>query len=424
MLGALRHRNYRLYFVGQLISLVGTWMQNVALPWLALQLTHSGFFVGLVLAAQFLPFLLFGPIGGLIADRYPKRRILLITNVLLIGPAGALFVLTYTHSAQYWMLVAAAVAAGFVNLVDNPTRQAFVVEMVGREDLLNAIALNSTVFQASGVIGPAFAGVLIAVFGLPVCFGVNALSFLGAIGTLAMMSNLPVLLKRADQGSAMQRIREGFAYARNDPVVGPLLLVVAVFSLFAMNRLTLFPLFADQVLRVGAGGFGFLLGALGLGAVVGALSLAFFQTRMANSSNQFLLGVAWGALLLGFSFSPWFWFSCFLLLLAGFSQVAFLAMTNSRIQTATPDHLRGRVMALYSQALMGVGPIGSMQAGILATLFSPQVAMAFGAVVAGSFVFWTRLASPRVFAAEAGPKAITRWRAAGGGPRPGRGQRP
>jgi len=407
MLGALRHRNYRLYFTGQLISLIGTWMQNVALPWLALQLTHSGFFVGLVLAAQFMPFLLFGPIGGLIADRYPKRRILLVTNSLLILPAGALFLVTFTHQAQYWMLIVAAVAAGLVNVVDNPTRQSFVVEMVGREDLLNAIALNSTVFQASGIIGPSVAGILIAVFGLPVCFAVNSLSFIGAIVTLAMMGNLPVLLKRGDQGSAMQRIREGFSYARHDPVVGPLLLVVAVFSLFAMNRLTLFPLFADQVLKVGPGGFGLLLSSLGLGAVVGALTLAFFQQRMAKSSNQFLLGVAWGVLLLGFSFSRWFWLSCFLLLFAGFCQVSFLAMTNSRIQTSTPDHLRGRVMALYSQALMGVGPFGSMQAGILSTLFSPQVAMAFGSLVAASFVFWTRFASPRVFTGEAETRAKT-----------------
>ena len=400
MLGALRHRNYRLYFTGQLISLIGTWMQNVALPWLTLLLTHSGFLVGLVLAAQFLPFLLFGPIGGLIADRYPKRRVLMVTNALLILPAAALFLMTYTHHEQYWMLIVAAVAAGMVNVVDNPTRQAFVVEMVGREDLLNAIALNSTVFQASGVIGPSVAGVLIAVFGLPLCFAVNAISFLGAIATLAMMGSLPVLMKRSDQGSAIQRIREGFSYARHDPVVGPLLLVVAVFSLFAMNRLTLFPLFADQVLRVGAGGFGFLLSSLGLGAVVGALTLAFLQHRIAKSSNQFLLGVAWGILLLAFSFSRWFWVSCVLLLFAGFCQVSFLAMTNSRIQTATPDHLRGRVMALYSQALMGVGPFGSMQAGILATLFSPQIAMAFGSLVAASFVLWTRLASPRVFTGE------------------------
>ena len=400
MLGALRHRNYRLYFTGQLISLIGTWMQNVALPWLALQLTHSGFLVGVVLAAQFLPFLLFGPIGGLVADRYSKRRILLVTNSLLILPAGALFYLTYTHEAQYWMLIVAALAAGMLNVVDNPTRQSFVVEMVGREDLLNAIALNSTVFQGSGVIGPSIAGILIAVYGLPVCFAVNSLSFIGAIVTLAMMSNLPVLLKRADQGSALQRIREGFSYARHDPVVGPLLLVVAVFSLFAMNRLALFPLFADQVLRVGAGGFGFLLSSLDLGAVVGALALAFFQQRIAKGPTQFLLGIAWGILLLGFSFSRWFWVSCALLLFAGFCQVSFLAISNSRIQTATPDHLRGRVMALYSQALMGVGPFGSMQAGILATLFSPQVAMAFGSIVAASFVVWTRVASPRVFGSE------------------------
>src|ERR1700682_1095326 len=247
MLGALRHRNYRLFFTGQIISTVGTWMQSVAMPWLALELTGSALLVGLVLAAQFLPLLVGGPLGGVIADRYHKRSVLLGTQALFMVPSFVLFAVSATGHAQYWMVVVAAFATGTINLFDVPARQAFVIEMVGRRDLMNAIALNSSVFNASAVIGPAVAGLVIAAVGVPLCFLANSLSYAAAIAALLMMRDLPRAVMHHVEMPFMTRLAEGLSYARREPVVGMLLVAVAVFSLFAMNRLTLMPIFATKV---------------------------------------------------------------------------------------------------------------------------------------------------------------------------------
>ena len=400
VMGALRHRNYRLYFVGQVISTVGTWMQSVAMPWLALTLTHDAFHVGLVIATQFTPMLVAGQFGGILADRFPKRRILVITQVASMLPAFAMFFLTSQHLAQYWMVLVAALAVGSINVIDVPARQAFVIEMVGREDLLNAIALNSTIFNGAAVIGPSIAGVIIGLFGVPLCFLANAVSYIASVTTLLLLVNLPAVVRATQPGSVLARIREGLDYARGDPIVGTLLLNVAVFSLFAMNRFTLLPIFADQVLHIGASGFGFLNASQGVGALVGALSLAVLQRRLATGNVQFLVGIAWSIFLVGFTLSRSYPLSVALLMLAGFCQITFVATCNTRIQSATPDHLRGRVMALYAQALMGVGPIGSFQAGALAHFFGAPVAMAFGAVVSGVFVGVSRLLRADVYRRE------------------------
>jgi MFS family permease len=387
MLGALRHRNYRLFLTGQIISTVGTWMQSVAMPWLALQLTHSALLVGLVLAAQFLPVLVAGPLGGVIADRYRKRNILLATQALFMVPSFALFALSATEHTQYWMVIVAAFATGTINLFDMPARQAFVIEMVGRQDLMNAIALNSSVFNASAVIGPAVAGLVIAAVGVPICFLANSVSYLGAIAALLLMRDLPNIVPHHVEQPFLSRLAEGASYARREPVVGLLLIAVAVFSLFAMNRLTLIPLFAEQVLHVGAHGFGFLLASMGLGALVGALTLAFFPGFGADPKRQLWMAMIWVAALVEFSISRVF----------VLSMAAFVAAANNRIQTLTPDHLRGRVMALYAQALIGVGPLGSTQAGALAEWIGAPWAMAIGAIVAGAVIIAIRLLRPEVF---------------------------
>ncbi|TMF80608.1 MAG: MFS transporter [Chloroflexi bacterium] len=397
MLGALRHRNYRLFFIGQIISTVGTWMQSVAMPWLALQLTHSGLLVGLVLAAQFTPVLLGGQFGGVIADRYRKRSVLLATQSLFMVPSFTLFVVSASGHAHYWMVVIAALAVGTINLFDVPARQSFIVEMVGKQDLMNAIALNSSVFNGAAVVGPSVAGVLIAVVGVPLCFLANSLSYLGAVAALLLMRDLPALARDHADQPWLARLLQGISYARREPVVGMLLLLVAVFSLFAMNRLTLIPLFADQVLYVGAQGFGFLVGAMGLGAMTGALMLAFFPQLGADPRRQLWMAAIWVAALLEFSISRVFLISLVTLFVAGYAQISFLAATNNRIQTIAPDHLRGRVMGLYGQALIGVGPLGATQAGLLATLFGAPWAMAIGAAVAGSVVLAVWLLRPAVF---------------------------
>lgn len=367
------------------------------MPWLALQLTHSGLLVGLVLAAQFTPVLLGSQLGGVVADRYRKRNVLLVTQSLFTIPSFVLFALSATGHAQYWMVVLAAFTTGTINLFDVPARQSFVIEMVGRQDLMNAIALNSSVFNTAAVVGPSIAGVIIGIAGVPICFLANSVSYLAAIVALLLMRDLPVLVPERHDQHWLRRIAQGASYARHEPVVGTLLVAVAVFSLFAMNRLTLIPLFADEVLHVGAQGFGFLLGSMGLGALAGALTLAF-DAGASDPRRQFWMAMIWVAALLTFSISRVFVISLVALFIAGYSQITFVATANNRIQTITPDNLRGRVMALYAQALIGVGPIGSTQAGALATLFGPPWAMAIGAVIAGSVVLGIRLARPYVFA--------------------------
>jgi MFS family permease len=403
ILGALRYRNYRLFLVGQIISLIGTWMQSVALPWLALQLTHSGLLVGLVLAAQFMPVLLGSQLGGALADRYPKRSVLLVTQTLFTIPSFTLFALSATGHAEYWMIVAAAIAAGTINAFDVPCRQSFVIEMVGRQDLMNAIALNSSVFNGATVIGPSVAGLIIAAVGVPICFLANSVSYLAAVGALLLMRDLPRVAQGRHDEPLLARIAQGASYARHEPVVGMLLVSVAVFSLFAMNRLTLIPLFADQVLHVGAQGFGFLLGSMGLGALVGALTLAFFPSLGNDPRRQFWMAMIWVAALLEFSISRVYAISLATLFVAGYCQISFVATANNRIQTITPDGLRGRVMGLYAQALIGVGPIGATQAGALATLLGAPWAMAIGAVTAGAVVLGIRLTRPDVFASAREP---------------------
>ena len=397
MLGALRHRNYRLFLTGQIISTVGTWMQSVAMPWLALQLTHSAFHVGLVLAVQFTPVLVASPLGGVVADRFRKRDILLVTQTAFMIPSFALFVLSAGGHAQYWEVLIAALASGSINVFDVPCRQAFVIEMVGKQDLMNAIALNSSVFNGAAVIGPSIAGLIIGAVGVPICFLANSISYLAAIGALLLMRDLPTIVRHAAEQPVFKRIAEGAAYARREPVVGLMLVAVGVFSLFAMNRLTLIPLFADQVLHVGASGFGFLMASMGAGALLGALTLAFYPRLGDDPRRQLLVALVWVVALLTFSISRSFPLSLGALLFAGYCQISFVATANNRIQTVTPDHLRGRVMALYAQALIGVGPFGSMQAGILATLLGAPWAMAIGASVAGSVILAIFLLRPVVF---------------------------
>jgi MFS family permease len=400
VLGALRHRNYRLFLTGQIVSTVGTWMQSVAMPWLALELTGSALLVGLVLAAQFLPVLVGGPLGGVIADRERKRTVLLTTQSLFMVPSFLLFALSATGHAQYWMIVVAAFATGTINLFDVPARQAFVIEMVGRRDLMNAIALNSSVFNASAVIGPAVAGLVIAAVGVPLCFLANSLSYLAAIAALLMMRDLPRAAQHHNDMPFRTRLAEGMSYARREPVVGMLLVAVAVFSLFAMNRLTLMPLFATKVLDVGAHGYGFLLASMGLGALVGALTLAFFPSLGADPRRQLWMALIWVAALLEFSISRNFALSLVTLFVAGYCQISFVATANNRIQMLTPDHLRGRVMSLYAQALIGVGPLGSTQAGVLAQWLGAPWAMAIGAFIAGAVIVAIRIVRPQVFTSD------------------------
>jgi MFS family permease len=395
-LRALRHRNYRLFFAGQLISLVGTWMQVVAQSWLVYRLTNSAVLLGSVAFSRLIPVFLLAPVGGTAADRYNRHRILVATQTAAMLLAFVLAVLTLAGVVQVWHVFGLAVLLGIVNAFDIPTRQAFVVDMVGREDLFNAIALNSSIINGARMIGPAIAGVLVAAIGEGWCFLANAVSYVAVIVGLLLM-NMNVQVHDPLPGSALAGVVEGFRYVRHAAPIRALLLLLGLVSLMGMPYAVLMPIFADQILHGGARGLGLLMGASGTGALAGALILA--RRRDIDSLERWvpLAATGFGSSLILFSLSRWFWFSTALLLPAGFCMMIEMASSNTLIQSMVPDKLRGRVMAVYSMMFMGMAPFGSLLAGALAHhLGAPATVGLGGAVcVAGAGIFRLRLARLR-----------------------------
>ena len=395
-IGALRNRNFRLFWLGQTISLVGTWMQTIGLSWLVYQVSGSAVALGVVMAVQFLPLLVLAPLGGLLADHYPKRWILVATQSASIVPALCLWGLASWSGTQVWELALTAAFLGTINAFDNPARQAFVMDMVGPSDLLNAIALNSGAFNAAQVLGPAIAGVLIAFLGIRTTFFCNAISFLPVIAALLAMRGLPQTKSAVAEGP-WRRLAGGAAYVRGEPQVALVLIAVSGFSLFAMNRMTLMPIFAKQVLDSGSQGFGFLMAAGGLGALLGAISLAVLRLRGPSGRLQFASGMVALASMFAFAISRNLLLSLVLLMLVGFFQIWFLAVSNTRIQVAVPNALRGRVMAIYSQGLLGVTPVGSLLAGALAAAWGAPASLAIGAALAAAVLVAIAATRPWLF---------------------------
>jgi MFS family permease len=391
ILRALRYRNYRLFFSGQFISLVGTWMQTVAQAWLVYRLTGSAVLLGLVGFAGQFPVFLFATIGGAFADRHNRHRILLITQTSSMLLAFCLAALTLTHLVQVWHVFILASLLGLVNAFDVPTRQAFVIEMVGRDDLINAIALNSSMFNAARIVGPTIAGILVAAVGEGWCFFANAVSYIAVIIGLLLMK-----ITRQERvslpGSTLASIIEGLEYAARTGPVRALLLLLGLVSLLGMPYVVLMPIFADQVLHGGAQGLGVLMGAAGVGALIGALSLAARQgLRGLGRLIAFAAG-GFGASLILFSLSRSFWLSTALLVPVGFCMMVQMAASNTLVQSMVPDKLRGRVMAVHSMMFMGMAPFGALLAGALAhQLSAPITVMLGGAVcIVGAAVFWSQ----------------------------------
>jgi MFS family permease len=385
---ALRHRNYRLFFCGQLISLVGTWMQSVAQAWLVYRLTGSPVLLGIVgFAAQF-PVFLLAPLGGSVADRYDRRHVLIATQTAAMLVAFILAGLTLTGRVQVWHIVVLASFLGAINAVDITTRQAFAVDIVGREDLINAIALNSSMVNGARIVGPAVAGVLVARVGEGWCFLVNAVSFLAVIAGLLMM-NMTARTTVPLPGSAPESILEGFRYVRRTGPVRALLLLLGLVSLMGMPYAVLMPVFADQILHGGPRGLGLLMGASGAGALVGAVVLAARKGIRGLGHWIALAAAGFGMSLILFSLSRSFWLSAALLVPAGFSMMIEMAASNTMIQSLIPDALRGRVMAVYSMMFMGMAPFGALLAGALAhRIGAPATVMVGGsACIAGAVLF-------------------------------------
>jgi MFS family permease len=377
---ALAHRNFRLFLAGQGTSLIGTWMQNVAMGWLVLNLTNSPFYVGLVAALGSLGVLVFTLYAGVVADRSDKRRIVVLTQTLSMLQAFALATLYWTHTITVWNVMALASLLGVVNAFDIPTRQSFIVEMVGREDLVSAIALNSSMFNAARVVGPAIAGTLIGLLNVGACFFLNGVSYLAVIWSLLAM-RLPSYAAPPGRASAWAGFREIVAYIRGDRRVSTLVTLTALLSVFGFPFLSLMPVFARDVLHVGAGGYGVLMASVGVGAMLGALAIAAFSRRLPKGPLLLTGGTAFGLLVAAFTFSRWFAVSVALLAVAGCAMIVNNALTNTMLQTLVPDQLRGRVMGFYSFVFVGLAPLGAFQAGVFAERFGAPLAVGAGAFI-------------------------------------------
>ncbi len=389
----LSHRNYRLFFGGQGISLIGTWMQQIAMSWLVYRLTHSAFLLGVIGFSSQICSFIFSPFAGVISDRWNRHRILVATQSLAMVQAFLLAFLTLMDVIAVHHLVILAVFLGLVNAFDMPTRQAFVVEMVKkREDLGNAIALNSFLFNGARLVGPSIAGILISILGEGMCFFFNGVSFLAVIIALLAMKMTPNK-RETERTQLWQGLKEGFAYAFRFPPIRSILFFLGWISLVGMANTTLMPVFAKDILHGNAQTYGFLMAAIGVGAVIGAIYLASRRSVLGLGRVIVIGSGIFGIGLISFSLSHILWLSLFLLSLTGFGMMVHMASSNTILQTMVDDDKRGRVMSLYTMAFMGMAPFGSLAGGSLAGRIGAPYTLIIGGAscLLGSFVFAKKL---------------------------------
>lgn len=380
-LGALSHRNFRLFFIGQGISLVGTWMQNIGEGWLILTLTNSPFYVGLTSALSSLGVLLFSLYAGVLADRTDKRRFIIFMQIAFMLEAFTVAILVFTHVVAVWQVLLLATLLGIASAFDIPMRQSFVVEMVGKDDLMNAIALNSSLFNGARVIGPAIAGLLIGAVGIAWCYFLNGVSYIAVIAGLLLM-RLPQIPRPAKTASAWSGFHEVLMYLRSDRRLRVLMVLTGILSVFGFPYISMMPVFARDVLHRGAGGYGVLTSSIGIGAVIGALGIALYSARIAARGRLMLMGgTIFGILLMLFSASRSLPLSVALLALAGCAMIVNNALTNTLLQTSAPDHLRGRIMGFYSFVFVGMAPFGAFLFGLAAEHVGVPVTIAVGGAI-------------------------------------------
>lgn len=398
-LSALRHRNFRLFYFGQILSLVGTWMQTTAQGWLVLELTDSEFLLGLVTAAGSLPVLFFTLYAGVVADRMDKRGIILTAQVGSMLVALAMAVLTHSGTITVGWILLLVTLLGVANAFEIPTRQSFFVELVGKDDLTNAIALNSSAFNLSRIVGPALAGLLIGAVGIAACFYLNAVSYLAVIAGLLAIRR-PPYRRPPRTASTLENLREGFEYLWRDRLARTLVIVIAATSILALPYAMLLPVFARDVLQVGARGLGWMFSAAGTGALAGGITLASAAGRVRRGPLLLASSIGFSVLLGAFTFSRSFPLSLVLLAGSGFCLINFTATVNAMLQTVVPDALRGRVMGVYVFMFLGMSPLGSLQAGALARWIGAPAALATGTalllLVIG--VVWSRVPELRTAA--------------------------
>jgi MFS family permease len=376
---ALSYRDFRLFWFGQIISITGTWMQSVAQGWLVYSLTKSPFYLGMVAASASLPILLFTLPAGVLADRVPKRNLLLYTQGFSVVPALILGVLTSLKMIAVWQVALLAAVLGTINAVDIPTRQSFLAEMVGRGQVANAIALNSAAFNGARVIGPMIAGLVIASLGIPACFFLNALSFGAVILALSKMKTKGDI--RVKSEGMIKDFRKGIGFVKGDREIVAVISLIGVLSLAGLPYISLLPVFAGDVFHKGATGYGFLMGASGIGALTAAVGIA---ARRSIENPLQMMSVAvlfFSTALIAFSVSRIFWVSLVIIMLGGWGMVSYLALANSFIQMSVPDELRGRVMSLYSFVFLGTVPIGNVIMGAVADRIGTTHAVTVGGII-------------------------------------------
>src|SRR6476469_6859543 len=389
------HRNFRLFWTGQTVSLIGTWMQTVGVGWLALELTNSAFLVGVVAAAGSFPVLLLSLYGGVIADRYSKLRIVIICQALLLVEATALWWFTWSGRIDFfWLLVITAIG-GTISAFEIPARQALIVELVTKDDLVDAIALNSGGFNLARIIGPSIAAIILAKFGLAWCFGVNALSYLAVLGSLSRI-RLPAWTPVRSLVSPFEQLKHGLQYMRQSRAVSGLMGVIAIYSIFGFQYLTMMPVIARDVLHTGASGYGLLLTFVGIGALTGALALAGLGGRIRRGRLFNATAYAFAGLTLLFSLVRTVPLAATVLLFLGLTMLINGALANGILQSVVPDELRGRVMVTFVFVYVGFTPIGSFIAGAMARFVGVQWAIFTGGVVMLAYSMWAFWRYPEI----------------------------
>ncbi len=393
---ALRHRNYRLFFTGQGLSLIGTWMQNLALAWLVYRLTNSVFLLGLVGFSSQIMILLFSPLAGVIADRFNRHRIIVLTQTLALAQAVALTVLVYANLINVWEIIVLSLFLGFVMSFDAPMRQSFVVEMVDdKKDLGNAIALNSTLFNGARLIGPALAGVAIAALGEGFCFLLNAISYLAVIVSLLLMK-IERVPRAKKETQVWREMKEGFAYAYRFPPIRYVILLLGSVSLIGMPYAVLLPVFARDILRGGPQTLGLLVGVSGIGAICGGAYLASRRNVLGLTRIIPAAAAVFSLGLIAFSFSSVLWLSLAAVTLTGFGMMLHMASSNTLLQTVVDEDKRGRVMSLYTMAFLGLTPFGSLFAGSLASHIGVQWTLALSGLLCLFLAFCFTLSLPEI----------------------------
>jgi MFS family permease len=393
ILRSFRHRNFRLFFSGQSISMIGTWMQRIAVGWLVYRLTNSAFLLGMVGFSNQIPAFLLAPFAGVLADRYNRHRILILTQALAMVQALLLSLLVLFHLIEIWHIILLSIFLGIISAFDMPTRQSFMMEIIEeKKDLSNAIALNSTMVNAARLLGPSAAGILIAAVGEGVCFLINAISFVAVILSLLLMK---IERKNIEprQSKVGQELKEGFRYAAGFAPIRDVLLIFALVNLVGMPYVVLMPVFAEDVLHGGPSVYGYLMGGVGLGALGGAVYLASRTSVRGLIKRIPIAVVLFGSALMVFSFSRVMFLSLGLMVLTGIGQMVLMAGSNTLLQTMVDDDKRGRVMSFFTMAFMGATPVGSLIAGSMASkIGAPWTVFAGGmGCIAGAFFFAKRL---------------------------------